>query len=110
MSTVRLWYSCLLELTRVSQELLLSGDASDHDHARDIIAGLITSHRGEFILRMGSRPPHESLFLGESVTVSSGQTGWHGIPRMDSELSQLCGEVNRTVEELGGKVCYSMTI
>lgn len=86
----------------ISQDLLLSGNASDHDQARDIIAGLITSHRGEYILRIGSRPPHASLFAGEYV---SGPTGWNGIARTTADLQHLCVEVTRTVEELGGKVC-----
>ena len=71
------------------------------DHARDILAELITSNKGEYVLQMGSRPPHATLFAGESL---QGSVGWRGKPRTTSELHQLCEVVTRTVEELGGKV------
>lgn len=79
----------------------MTGDAVDHDQARDAVAALVTSHKGEFILRMGSRPPHSLIFTGES---SAGSTVY-GLPRTDAELHRLSSEISRVMEELGGKVC-----
>ncbi|KAI5123663.1 hypothetical protein M0805_001692 [Coniferiporia weirii] len=83
------------------ETLLLSGTDADHERARDILAGLLTSHRGEYILRFGALPPHTSLFSGNASTSAD---GWLGTPRTENELQQLCGEVSRLVEEVGGKV------
>ncbi|OAX41058.1 GTP-binding protein 1 [Rhizopogon vinicolor AM-OR11-026] len=73
----------------------------DYDRARIAIAQLITGHKGEYILRIGSRPPHTSLFAGEGVDKI---TGWSGLPRTDTEVTSLRLSVNKVVEELGGKV------
>lgn len=82
------------------QELLLSENDADVEHARDILAGLLTRHRGEYILRLGAHPPHASLFAGDASTSAD---GWIGIPRTEKDLARMCAEVTRLVEEVGGK-------
>ncbi|KAL5528302.1 hypothetical protein ACEPAF_7438 [Sanghuangporus sanghuang] len=82
-------------------ELLLSGIQEDRDRTRDILAGLLTNHKGEYILRLGSRPNHSKLFSGDA---STGAEGWIGAPRTETELQRLCGEIATLVEEIGGKV------
>ncbi|KAH8119238.1 GTP-binding protein 1 [Phellopilus nigrolimitatus] len=83
------------------QTILLSEDDADHDRARDILAGLLTRHKGEYVLRFGRRPPHASLFAGN---LSTSADGWLGAPRSENELHRLRGAVSRLVEEVGGKV------
>lgn len=90
---------CLLLISR--QKALLSRVPSDHDRARDLIAAIITQHHGEYVLRIGSQPPHAKVFTGELL---DDPDGWTGIPRTEEELDTLCQEITRTVEEVGGKV------
>jgi hypothetical protein len=87
-----------------SSQALLS--AHDYDRARTSVAQLITGRKGEYIFRIGCRPPHTSLFAGESVDDA---TGWSGVPRTDVEVTSLQSSVKRVVEELGGKVCGLFT-
>lgn len=81
--------------------LLLSKAQSDHDHARDIIAALLTRHKGEYVLRLGAHPPHAALFTGE---VSGENENWTGTLRTEEEINVLYDQITRTVEEVGGKV------
>ncbi|KAF7967860.1 hypothetical protein HWV62_31417 [Athelia sp. TMB] len=81
------------------QTLLLSGVAQDHDRARDLIAALMTRHRGEYIFRIGLQPPATALFAGEFDIPE----GWSGTVRTEQELSLLQEQIAATVEEVGGK-------
>lgn len=82
--------------------MLLSEKDADGEHARDILAGFLTRHKGEYILRLGSHPSNASLFAADASTSAD---GWIGMPRTEQELAQMCTEVTRLVEEVGGKVC-----
>ncbi|KZP34701.1 P-loop containing nucleoside triphosphate hydrolase protein [Athelia psychrophila] len=82
------------------QRLLLSGAAEDHNQARDLIAALLTRHRGEYIFRIGARPPNTAPLSGESL--KDGEA-WSGIARNGQEISLLQQEITATVEEVGGK-------
>lgn len=73
----------------------------DYDRARTSVAQLITGRKGEYIFRIGCRPPHASLFAEECVDDA---TGWSGVPRTDVEVTSLQSSVKRVVEELGGKI------
>lgn len=84
----------------IVQTLLLSGVAQDHDRARDLIAALMTRHRGEYIFRIGLQPPATALFAGEFDIPE----GWSGTVRTEQELSLLQEQIAATVEEVGGKV------
>lgn len=81
--------------------LLLSGRGPVYDRARDLIASLLTRHRGEYIFRIGSRPPHTELYSGAAL---EGDEGWTGISRTEEEIDILCQGITATVEEVGGKV------
>ncbi|PCH43758.1 GTP-binding protein 1 [Wolfiporia cocos MD-104 SS10] len=82
------------------QTLLLSQTPTDFDRVRDMLASLLTRHRGEYILRIGAHPPHATLFSGEAFAESD---QWRGTARTVQELQTLQDEVNRAVDELGGK-------
>lgn len=93
-------------LNSVRQRLLLSGAAEDHNQARDLIAALLTRHRGEYIFRIGARPPNTAPLSGEAL--KDGEA-WSGIARNGQEISLLQQEITATVEEVGGKVYTSYT-
>ena len=88
------------------QKLILSGDASNHDRARDMIAGLITRHQGEYIFRLGLQPPLAKLYAGEDFAQDE---GWRSIARTEFEIDTLRNGVTTIVEEVGGKVRFSLT-
>lgn len=80
---------------------------SDHDEARDLIAGLLTQHKGEYVLRIGSQPSHTHLFEGGLTDASD---GWIGSPRTVEELDILKKQVPKVAEEVGGKVRRILTL
>ncbi|KAH9949572.1 P-loop containing nucleoside triphosphate hydrolase protein [Amylocystis lapponica] len=82
------------------QTLLLSETPSNRDRARDLVAALLTRHRGEYVFRIGAQPPHAKLFVGESAVNSE---GWRGTVRTESELDALRQGVIQVVDEVGGK-------
>ena len=81
--------------------LLVSEDDVDKEQARDILSNLLTTHRGEHVLRLGRRPLHPTLFNPDPSTASD---DWIGTPRSDKELAKMVEEVTRLVEDIGGKV------
>jgi hypothetical protein len=83
------------------QTLLLSSTQADHDRARDLIAGLMTQHNGEYVFRLGSQPPRDKLFAGQ---LPDDSIPWTGIARTEHELGALRNAFTKTVEELRGKV------
>ncbi|KAG6866344.1 hypothetical protein C0991_005265 [Blastosporella zonata] len=80
--------------------LLLSRADADHDAARDLVAALLTQHRGEYVLRIGSQPSHAHLFAGDLTDASD---GWTGTARTVEELDTLKEKLTHAVEEVGGK-------
>jgi hypothetical protein len=96
--------SCTL-LTFHTQGLLLSKTPADHDAARDQIAALITRANGEYVIRIGERPPRNELFTEE---LNDSIPGWTGTPRTFDEIEKLIQELKTTVEEVGGKVHISL--
>ncbi|KAF8893332.1 GTP-binding protein 1 [Infundibulicybe gibba] len=79
---------------------LLSSSRPDHDLARDTIAALITQHHGEYVLRIGSHPPHEGLFSGQ---LSDDSGGWIGTARTVQEIDMLRQNITSALDEVGGK-------
>lgn len=55
------------------------------------------------MLRIGTQPPQSELFSGNEIDDTA--DGWSGIKRSIQELDFLKEETNKTVEEVGGKVC-----
>ncbi|KAG6874469.1 hypothetical protein C0995_010379 [Termitomyces sp. Mi166 len=84
------------------QTLFLSHARTDHDEARNLVAGLLTQHRGEYVLRIGLQPSHTHLFEGNLTDASD---GWTGTSRTVEELDILKEQVTKVVEEVGGKTC-----
>jgi GTP-binding protein 1 len=68
-----------------------------------MIAAIITQHHGEYVFRIGAQPSYIKLFAGEPLDDTD---GWSGVPRTEEELDCLRQEITRTVEEVGGKVCW----
>ncbi|GLB37063.1 putative elongation factor Tu GTP binding domain [Lyophyllum shimeji] len=92
--------SSMLEVEEKILTLLQSNVPADHDTARDMIAALLTQHRGEYVLRIGMQPLHARLFAGELTDSSD---GWTGVPRTEQDLDLFKERITRTVEEVGGK-------
>ncbi|KAK7687077.1 hypothetical protein QCA50_009577 [Cerrena zonata] len=90
----------LLDIDERVQTLLLSGKPEDRDRARHLLTSVLTRGWGEYIFRIGSFPPHASLFLGEP---SEEGKGVYGIPRTIEELNSIRNTVTEIVDELGGK-------
>ena len=86
------------------EKLILSGGACDHNRARDMIAGLMTRHRGEYIFRLGLQPPRAKLYAGEDFAEDE---GWTGISRTELEIDTLRSGVTTVVGEVGGEVRFS---
>jgi hypothetical protein len=80
----------------------LSGAIDQHDRARDMIAGLLTRNRGEYIFRLGARPTNEHLF---APPPKGTDLSWNGAERTIDELATLRREMTLATEEVGGKVC-----
>ena len=81
--------------------------SSDHNFARDQIAGLLTQHNGEYVLRIGQQPPQNELFSGDLTDDSS---GWSGISRSNDDIEFIFQQITKTVEEVGGKVFISRSL
>ncbi|KAF9268874.1 P-loop containing nucleoside triphosphate hydrolase protein [Marasmius fiardii PR-910] len=92
------------EMEERMMSLLLVNTTTDRDHARDIIATLITQNHGEWVLRIGAQPPHEKLFANE-LAEDSKEEGWTGIERTVEQLEFLRTQITSVVEEIGGKAC-----
>ncbi|TEB38306.1 GTP-binding protein 1 [Coprinellus micaceus] len=80
--------------------LLLSKEPADRDAVRDRIAALLTRHNGEYVIRIGERPPREELYSGELTDESA---GWKGASRSIEDVQTLVQELTKTVEEVGGR-------
>ncbi|KAJ2922724.1 hypothetical protein H1R20_g14360, partial [Candolleomyces eurysporus] len=80
--------------------LLLSKNPADHDTARDRLAAVLTQNNGEYVIRIGQRPPQEPLYGG---TLTDEAEGWSGTARSLEDVQTIVQELTKTVEEVGGK-------
>ena len=71
--------------------------------ARDLISTLLTQQGGEYLLRIGARPPRPSLFANEDLDSAD---GWTGEKRTEAEIDTMIDRVEQLVEEVGGKVRF----
>jgi hypothetical protein len=69
--------------------------------ARDLIAVLLTQQGGEYLLRLGARPPSAPLFANEDINNAD---GWAGDERTETEVEVMTTRLSQLVEEVGGKV------
>ncbi|KAI0728156.1 P-loop containing nucleoside triphosphate hydrolase protein [Fomitopsis betulina] len=83
------------------QSLLLSTAPTDHDEARNLVASLLTRHRGEYLLRIGAHPPHPRLFSKVPGSLEEAE-GWRGSERTAEELGTLERAVTDIVIDIGG--------
>jgi len=83
------------------QTLLLSSKTDeDLGKPHDLIASLLTRHRGEYVFRIGVLPPLSQLISGEPIE----DTGWIGVTRTQAEVDKLHEMTVKVVEQMGGKV------
>ena len=68
--------------------------------AHDLIASLLTRHRGEYVFRIGALPPLSQLMSGEPIE----DTGWIGMTRTQVEVDKIHEATIKVVEQMGGKV------
>ncbi|EGN99837.1 hypothetical protein SERLA73DRAFT_180069 [Serpula lacrymans var. lacrymans S7.3] len=85
----------------VEEQILDLLHSQQHKKARDMISSLLTQHRGEYIFRIGARPPYSKLFAGEPVEDAG---DWTGISRNESEVISLQADLKKIVEDVGGQV------
>ncbi|KAL4254993.1 TRAFAC class translation factor GTPase superfamily protein [Abortiporus biennis] len=83
------------------QDLLLKRTQADRDKARNILAELLTTARGEYIFRIGVQPIQSKLFARDSKPANY---EYDGIPRTVEEIDTIRDELIKTVDEIGGKV------
>lgn len=74
---------------------------NDSESARNALASLLTRKRGEYILRLGVRPPQDTLFAGEPL---DGASGWTGVARTEDDIHVGVVGIEQVLGEIGGKV------
>jgi len=90
-----------LDLQEAEEQILTCLLSDDRCTAKDLLASLLTRRQGEYIFRLGQRPPHARLFAND---MSDECDGWSGAHRTDVEISQLRTAFIEAVDEIGGKV------
>ncbi|KAH9047892.1 GTP-binding protein 1 [Lactarius hengduanensis] len=83
------------------QNVLLS-PIEGNTQARDLISVLLTQQWGEYLLRIGARPPRAPLFTNEDLDSAD---GWTGEGRTEAEVDTMIDRIDQLVEEVGGKAC-----
>ena len=66
-----------------------------------MISTLLTQQGGEYLLRIGARPPRAPLYANENLDSAD---GWTGDERTEAEIDTMIERVVQLVEEVGGKV------
>src|ERR1700753_2978205 len=80
--------------------LLSSKNDEDLGKAHDLIASLLTRHRGEYVFRIGALPPLSQLVAGEPIE----DTGWIGVTQTQAEVDKIHEMTVKVVEQMGGRV------
>jgi hypothetical protein len=76
---------------------------SGNEDARNAISALITRQRGEYVFRIGARPPRAALYANNT---SDDVEGWYGSARHSQEdVDKIEQGLIDIVEDIGGKVC-----
>ncbi|KAH9002118.1 GTP-binding protein 1 [Lactarius hatsudake] len=89
------------DLEHSFQNVLLS-PTEGNTQARDLISVLLTQQGGEYLLRIGARPPRAPLFTNEDLDSAD---GWTGEGRTEAEVDTMIDHIDQLVEEVGGKAC-----
>ena len=85
----------------IFQNCILSKNPLEHSTARDMIAELLTQQHGEYVFRIGARPPHAVLFSEGPVNVTQ---DWIGTDRTLEQVDEIRELIDRLTDEVGGKV------
>ena len=72
-----------------------------------MISTLLTQQGGEYLLRIGARPPRAPLYANENLDSAD---GWTGDERTEAEIDTMIERVVQLVEEVGGKVLLAFEI
>ncbi|KAF8210283.1 P-loop containing nucleoside triphosphate hydrolase protein [Mycena galopus ATCC 62051] len=88
------------DTAELEDKILTALLSNNPDTARDLLAGLLTQHLGEYVFRIGLQPPHAKLFANE---LTDDCEGWTGVSRTQQELDVIHKGIQATVEEVGGK-------
>lgn len=83
------------------EDILASLTKNDYESARNALASLLTRKRGEYILRLGVRPPQDILFAGEPL---DGASGWTGVARTEDDIHVGVVGIEQVLGEIGGKM------
>lgn len=81
--------------------LLSNSDTTSFEKAKDLISTLITQRHGEFVIHIGLFPSSAKLYLNQ---LSEVEEDWIGKSRTKEEIQNLRQQVERAVDEIGGKV------
>ncbi|KAN0133983.1 P-loop containing nucleoside triphosphate hydrolase protein [Lactarius tabidus] len=90
------------DLEHSFQSALISSPAEGNTEARDLISTLLTQQGGEYLLRIGARPPRAPLYASKDLDNAD---GWTGDERTESEIDIMIDRTVQLVEEVGGKAC-----
>jgi hypothetical protein len=74
--------------------------------AKDSIATLLTRQGGEYLFRLGARPPITPLFFDEDLDNAD---NWTGNRRTEGDVDAMIVRLCQLVEDVGGKVFSSVT-
>jgi hypothetical protein len=88
------------------QSALISSPDEGNTEARDLISTLLTQQGGEYLLRIGARPPRAPLYANEGFDSAD---GWTGDERTEAEIDIMIDRTVQLVEEVGGKVHFQHT-
>lgn len=92
---------CHCNSRNIIQSALISPTTEGDTEARDLISTLLTQQGGEYLLRIGSRPPRAPLYANEDLNSAD---GWTGEERTEAEIDIMIERTVQLVEEVGGKV------
>ncbi|KAI6046024.1 P-loop containing nucleoside triphosphate hydrolase protein [Pisolithus marmoratus] len=77
----------------------LLGD--DYESARNSLASLLTQWKGEYIFRIGARPPSSTLLSGEALDNAS---GWTGLSLTEDRIGKAILGIEKVLVEIGAKM------
>ncbi|KZT43641.1 P-loop containing nucleoside triphosphate hydrolase protein [Sistotremastrum suecicum HHB10207 ss-3] len=82
------------------QELIFGVDGTEDTKLRNLLASLLTSNRGEYVIRIGLQPSRLALFSDEPPEYPK---DWSGVERSVDEIKSGQATVFRTADEIGAK-------
>ncbi|KAF8558038.1 P-loop containing nucleoside triphosphate hydrolase protein [Imleria badia] len=81
--------------------------AHNDEQARSALASLLTQFQGEYVFRIGHRPPLDPLFNGEQFDSAP---GWTGIGRTQDEVDKLATGLSKAQDDIGGKASVLLCV